>query len=434
MNHTYFYMGMAMLQVVYIAYQYILLRRREYLYYIFYTIIFSICIFFKACPELNPLKVFVIEGENFTACRGLLLVGLSMYLSFGRYFTETPTLYKKLNFQLLFVERVLLILGTIDIISQSFGMDYFAVEPISEAVYFSVMLFCIYVIIFLIRKKKVLTTILVLGSSCLLLFALLSLIDIIWISKSSSPVNNHLFLELGIISELLFLNYGLIYKTRIMQKENIQLEVSKQIELYNQRVAISSDLHDEVGTTLSGIALYSHLAAEQAISNEKDQLKNSLTIIQDNASEMVSRLSDIIWAVNPRHDSMESMLQHLEEYILKMATSKGIEVNFEISKDIILIKLPMAYRKNIYLVSKEIINNSVKYSSCTRITFKAMVNNNDLLFFVSDNGLGFNPDHVKTGNGIENMKQRAEQMGAFIRIVTNEKTGTQITLTCKIPQ
>src|SRR4029079_14682575 len=113
-------------------------------------------------------------------------------------------------------------------------------------------------------------------------------------------------------------NYGLIYKTRMIQKENMRMEEEKQVELYKQRMRISTDLHDEVGATLSGISMYSQITKDQIKSNDNEKVERSLNIMQQSAAEMVDKLSDIVWTVNPEQDSLEKLLLKLEEYAQEM--------------------------------------------------------------------------------------------------------------------
>src|SRR5881398_3589926 len=103
MNHTLFFLGMVMLQIVFVTYQYILFRRVEFLYYLLYTFLVTVVIFFKTFPQYDPLHVLIIKEEPFTPSRSLLLAAYALYFRFGRHFTETVSRFKKLNRQLIVV-------------------------------------------------------------------------------------------------------------------------------------------------------------------------------------------------------------------------------------------------------------------------------------------------------------------------------------------
>lgn len=206
----------------------------------------------------------------------------------------------------------------------------------------------------------------------------------------------------------------------------------QKLKLAHIRNKISQDLHDEVGATLSGLALYSHLAREQVNRQQQEDAGRSLTIMQQSATQMVGKLNDIVWAVNPLHDSLSGLMQRLEEYAMEMATVKNIAVEVTTDTSIHKVKLPMDDRKNIYLLCKEAINNAVKYSEARRISINARMQQYRLIITVADDGKGFDGT-VKRGNGLNNMKQRADEMNAGLEIVSAHGKGTLIRVTAKIP-
>lgn len=141
-----------------------------------------------------------------------------------------------------------------------------------------------------------------------------------------------------------------------------------QSDLYQQRQQISRDLHDEIGATLSGIAMYSHLAKEQLKKSQTGSIENSLSIIQNNAGEMVNKINDIVWLINPGHDTLKQLMQRLEDYAVRNGGSQfRIKSNINGWERRILLNAEI--RRNIYLLFKEAINNSIKYSNATLLEF-----------------------------------------------------------------
>jgi len=216
--------------------------------------------------------------------------------------------------------------------------------------------------------------------------------------------------------------YG-IYRNRFNQLKRV----------FEVRNKISRDLHDDIGATLSGIAMYSHLTREQIRTNQPEQVARSLDVIQESATGMVDKLNDIVWVVNPRHDSLQKLMQKLEEYATEMAAVKKIKVHADLPEKINNLKLPMQSRRSIYLVCKEAINNAVKYSDCSLLQLQVQVTNNTVEFCIKDNGRGFSESGVKKGNGLNNMKQRAGEIGAVLQISSGPGEGTTISLQCRIP-
>jgi signal transduction histidine kinase len=434
MNHTVFFLGMLLVQVIFITYQYIVFRRIEFLYYMLYTFCVGVFVYFKAFPQNNPLPMLVIDTEVFTPARSIMLIGYAMYFRFGRHFIGIPVLYPKFDRQLKPMEWVFMTFGFIDITLLLFGVPFHVLEPVSITIYLAAMPFSVYAIIYLLTRRHPLASIYVIGSGLLLVIASIGFIDRIFISRHTRPESYHLvYLELGIFCEFVFLNYGLIYKTRKLQKENIRLEIERQVELYKQRMRISNDLHDEVGATLSGIAMYSQLTKEQMKLQDTQKVEHSLNIMQQSAANMVDKLSDIVWAVNPDQDSLKSLFQKLEEYAQEMGYARNIKVHTSVSNELSELPVLMEERRNIYLICKEAINNAVKYSGCSELSVKACFEKAHVDFIVEDNGSGFDMSSAKLGNGIENMTRRAEDMWAEFFIDTAPGKGTRITVRKKYP-
>lgn len=205
----------------------------------------------------------------------------------------------------------------------------------------------------------------------------------------------------------------------------------QKLGLANLRNKISQDLHDEVGATLSGIALYSHVVKSQFSNGNEAQADISLKIIEKNATDMVKKLSDIIWAVNPKYDNIEHLLLRLYEFAVELAQVKSIQVVLDDLSQVKGVRLKMEQRKNIYLICKEVINNAVKYSECKIIKIKAVTEDNILKVSISDDGKGFGPKEIKKGNGLDNLQSRADEIGGLLEIHSSEM-GTEVNITCKI--
>ena len=203
-------------------------------------------------------------------------------------------------------------------------------------------------------------------------------------------------------------------------------------KFFVMRTKISQDLHDEVGATLSGISMYSHLTKEQIKREQTEDVEKSLNVIQQSASDMVTRLNDIVWVVNPQHDSLQKLIQKLEEFATEIAMAKNIKVQVVVPSPIANLKLKMENRRNIYLLCKEAINNAVKYSHASLLELTVQEVDHSVQFLVRDNGIGFDVQTIKKGNGLENMQKRADEIGAKLVLHSDKNKGTEISLQCKI--
>jgi signal transduction histidine kinase/ligand-binding sensor domain-containing protein len=224
-----------------------------------------------------------------------------------------------------------------------------------------------------------------------------------------------------IVFMLLLASGYVIYRNRMNQYKRLQ-------EMRNK---ISRDLHDEIGATLSGIAMYSHLTREK-IGNNVPQVQPLIETIQRSATEMVNKLNDMVWVVNPKHDSIEKLVQRLEEFALEMAALKNMEVTINISPQLAAMRLDMQSRKNIYLIAKEAIHNAIKYSNASHLKLSATSSDRQLHIVIEDNGSGFDISSVKRGNGLNNMMQRAVEIGADCNIKAIPATGTIVSVSYRL--
>jgi len=211
-------------------------------------------------------------------------------------------------------------------------------------------------------------------------------------------------------------------------------EKSKQKQaILNERLRISRDLHDEVGATLSGISMYSHIAKQQIKTQSRDGLFSSLNIMQESSGDMVKKLNDIIWLLNPEQAHLQQLVEKLEEYIRQLAEYKNVSVSVDIIDPISAIELPLEVRRNIYLIFKEGINNSFKYSQSTSISLTIHSIASNLEFVLLDDGVGFDIDTVKRGNGLNNMQSRANEISATLKLETSPGGGTKLSLIYTLP-
>ena len=208
--------------------------------------------------------------------------------------------------------------------------------------------------------------------------------------------------------------------------------INQLLKLQAIRNNIARDLHDEVGATLSGIAMYSHLTKEQIKNSNTVEVVKSLNIMQQSSSEMVNKLNDIVWLINPDQDSLQKLIQRLEEYATDMVKVKNMQVKVNVPEHLHVHSLPMKSRRNIYLFCKEAINNAVKYSNGTLLELNVKEINNKLEFAVCDNGKGFNLSTVKRGNGLENMQKRADEIGAKLTTQSKHNEGSLVSMQVKI--
>ncbi|HVX25361.1 MAG TPA: two-component regulator propeller domain-containing protein [Parafilimonas sp.] len=196
------------------------------------------------------------------------------------------------------------------------------------------------------------------------------------------------------------------------------------------RTRISTDLHDDIGSTLSSISILSDMVMNDSLNgNSKEMLHE----IKENSVNLMEKMDDIVWSINPRNDSLEKLLLRIKHFAAQLFEAKNIDYEIDISEHIHSFKLPMEIRQHLYLMIKEAINNIIKHSACTQANISIKHVHDNLLIKIYDNGKGFNTNKVSYGNGLINLKERAEAIHANLSVQSNNKTeGTQIKIELKI--
>ena len=197
----------------------------------------------------------------------------------------------------------------------------------------------------------------------------------------------------------------------------------QKLKLQTLRNKIASDLHDEVGSTLSSISIFSQIAQEQT-----KEVIPLLDTIGESSRKMLDAMADIVWTINPENDQFEKIILRMRSFAYELLGAKGIDFEFVADEEAIKIKLPMDARKNLYLIFKEATNNMVKYAGASKATFAIKDEKDNLSMMIRDNGMGFDVNLATEGNGIKNMKRRAMEIGAKLLIESFPGSGTTIQL------
>lgn len=219
-----------------------------------------------------------------------------------------------------------------------------------------------------------------------------------------------------IVLSIIIIPY-LIYRYRLNQLRQIQIIRNK----------IAADLHDDVGSTLSSIRMYSDIVHRQV----KDKSPEAVPVLEkmsDNSREMIENMSDIVWAIKPANDAFKNIESRMLNFAAELCNAKNIELDMERNETMDEVKIKMEQRKDLYLIFKEAVNNAVKYSECTKLKVRFSKSNNVFVMMVSDNGKGFTPGNGKSGNGLDNMRKRAENQKGKLEIESAPNAGTTIKL------
>jgi signal transduction histidine kinase/tetratricopeptide (TPR) repeat protein len=200
--------------------------------------------------------------------------------------------------------------------------------------------------------------------------------------------------------------------------------ITKLLTEQRMRHSIARDLHDEVGSTITSINILSNIVQHEALDKQKAHLQQ----INEQSAKIMESMSDIIWAINPNHDTIEQIILKMKEFAIELLESAGIQCVFNTEVISSQQNILPEERKYIFLIFKEAVNNAVKYSEAQEIQISVALSQEKFQFTISDNGLGFDLSLKKSGNGLTNMHERAKIIHASLEIISQKNQGTRIRL------
>ena len=205
------------------------------------------------------------------------------------------------------------------------------------------------------------------------------------------------------------------------------------LKLQSLRNNIASDLHDEIGSTLSSISI-SSAVIQKKINMDSPEVNNLLTQISSNTDNMMEAMSDIVWAVNTKNDSFNNVVNRMRAFAIEILEPENVLLNMSVSKALDHVALDMQQRKNLYLLFKEAINNIAKYASCKNVFVDIDMKGGKIMMRIKDDGKGFAPHSEEGtklrlgGNGLNNMQKRAYELKGKIKIDSAVGSGTLVYL------
>ena len=219
----------------------------------------------------------------------------------------------------------------------------------------------------------------------------------------------------------------------VRQRYRRKLErLEQQQALERERARIAQDLHDDLGAGLVEINFGSELAQDPALGS--DEVREHTREIGTRAKEMVTALDEIVWAVNPKHDSVSSLATYFCQFAQHFLKATSVRCHLDVARDLPAAPLHSEQRHSLFLAFKESLSNAVQHSGATDLRLAIAANDETLTVTVSDNGRGLNPDapREKTGaDGLDNMQRRLQQLGGCCELISSPEKGT--TVTFKVP-
>ncbi len=237
----------------------------------------------------------------------------------------------------------------------------------------------------------------------------------------------------GIIAAVL-LSGGVLGYARWRVRQKLQ-RLERQRTIERERARIARDIHDNLGANLTRISLLSQFAHGELHNPEEAAVQ--LDRIYETTREMTRAMDEIVWAVNPDHDTLDSLVNYLGKYALDYLGSLGIRCRLDLPVQLPQWLITAEVRHHLFLALKEALHNVVKHAAASEVTVSLTTETRSFTLSAHDNGRGFVPEEVdqkpslETGrtsrNGLINMRKRLEKIGGQCKITSTPGTGTEVT-------
>ena len=239
------------------------------------------------------------------------------------------------------------------------------------------------------------------------------------------------------VSNLKAINEALT-EAKLAEEKLSNSRAERLAELEKVRSRIATDLHDDIGASLTQIAILSEVAQAQSKGNGATE---PLTKITNVSNELVGTMSDIVWSINPNKDHLSDLTQRMRRFAADVLSAKSIAFQFLMPETNREITVNSNIRREMFLIYKESINNIVKHSEAKRVEIELKIENRDLILRIKDEGKGFEEDSEAIhssiqmgGNGILSMQKRAKAMSGELEIKSEIGKGTTINLRLPMEQ
>jgi signal transduction histidine kinase len=204
--------------------------------------------------------------------------------------------------------------------------------------------------------------------------------------------------------------------------------VTRLLEMANMRTRIATDLHDDIGANLTRIALLSEVAKQTHDADRDSDADGPLASITRIARESVSSMSDIVWAINPKRESLLDLIRRMRQHADEIFTQRDIELRFNAPSAADSLRLGVDVRRDLLLIFKEAVNNAARHSKCSRVDIDLRVEGSRLVLVVADDGVGLDATVEREGQGITSMQRRAQRLKGTFEITSGTGSGTTIRL------
>ncbi|MPZ18192.1 MAG: hypothetical protein GEV06_09805 [Luteitalea sp.] len=208
--------------------------------------------------------------------------------------------------------------------------------------------------------------------------------------------------------------------------------VSRLVELERVRVRIATDLHDDIGSNLSKVALLSGVTSQQ-VAQKSPEVAERLSSIANISQESVDAMSDIVWAIDPTKDRLHDLVLRMRRFASDVFTAREIALRFVAPASDEDLPLSTDVRRELFLIFKEAVNNVIRHAACTTAEIDLRIHAGSVALAIRDDGKGFCLEQEACeGNGLTSMERRARALDGELEVASSPGTGTCVKVTVPI--
>lgn len=206
-----------------------------------------------------------------------------------------------------------------------------------------------------------------------------------------------------------------------------RVRVARLLELERVRTRIATDLHDDIGASLSQIAVLSQYASRQA-ARGASEARVSLDRITELSGGVVDAMSDVVWSINPARDRMSDLVHRMRRFAVDLFSDGETSLRIDLPEDPGDERIDPEARREVYLVFKEALRNAARHAGAREVEISLRLEGSGLVLAVRDDGGGIEGGGVSGGSGLESMRQRAAAIGATLDVRSRPEGGTEVLL------
>lgn len=424
------FLAIVLFQAIYILLQFSIVRSLDYLNYFYFLLCLLVYFFCRLDYWYNTgLLMDLLPVVAPYLNDAFLALPVFFYLRFSRHFIGTEQRFPKINAIMKWAEWIILVITVVSFVFICFYKSAWSIW-LMRGFTIVFLFFSLYLIRFFYLQKDLLVNFILLGSFFAVVGNFVAML--MPLMDMHIGIDNSFFTIVGISFEILLFNTGLGYKAKNEQLEKIkaqnavisELDRNRRYlqEMEDMRGRIADDLHDDVGSTLSSISVYSELG----LRGDESKRESMLVKIADSAQRMMSAMNDIVWAIHSKNDSLGDLTDKMRQFATERLVGENVTFDLENEKIIDDLHLTMRARRNILLMFKEAVHNALRHGKAKHINCKVKSITNGLSVLIEDDGAGFDVSQVKLGNGIISMRTRATELGGSFKVDSIPGKGTRI--------